>query len=42
MPKSDDDIQKDKEKLLASLKDSSGIVTYACEKAGFSRSESVG
>ena len=37
MPKSDDDIQKDKEKLLASLKDSSGIVTYACEKAGFSR-----
>lgn len=37
MPKSDDDIQKDKERLLASLKESSGIVTYACEKAGFSR-----
>lgn len=37
MPKSDDDIQKDKMKLLESLKDSSGIITYACEKAGISR-----
>ncbi|MCD8136113.1 MAG: hypothetical protein LUH01_09245 [Parabacteroides gordonii] len=37
MPKSDEDIQRDKEKLLDSLKESSGIVTYACEKAGFSR-----
>lgn len=37
MPKSDDDIQKDKTKLLESLKDSSGIITYACEKAGISR-----
>lgn len=37
MPKSDDDIQRDKTKLLESLKDSSGIITYACEKAGISR-----
>lgn len=37
MPKSDNDIQKDKTKLLESLKDSSGIITYACEKAGISR-----
>lgn len=37
MPKSEDDIRQDKELMLASLKDSSGIVTYACEKAGFSR-----
>lgn len=37
MPKSNYDIQRDKEKLLTSLKDSSGIVTYACEKAGISR-----
>lgn len=37
MPKYDADIQKDKEKMLESLKECSGIVTYACEKAGFSR-----
>lgn len=37
MPKAEEDIQKDKEKLLTSLKDCSGIVTFACEKVGLSR-----
>ena len=37
MPKAEEDIQKDKEKLLDSLKECSGIVTFACEKVGLSR-----
>lgn len=37
MPKAEEDIQKDKEKLLNSLKECSGIVTFACEKVGLSR-----
>lgn len=37
MPKSDEDIKKDKAALLDSLKDCSGIVTFACEKVGLSR-----
>ena len=36
MPKAEEDIQKDKEKLLDSLKECSGIVTFACEKVGLS------
>lgn len=37
MPKHEEDVQKDKEKLLVLLKECSGIVTFACEKAGLSR-----
>lgn len=37
MPKHEEDVQKDKERLLISLKDCSGIVTFACEKVRLSR-----
>lgn len=37
MPKKPEDTQKDKEKLLQCLRETSGIVQYACEKAGISR-----
>lgn len=37
MPKKEADIQKDKEKLLNCLRETSGIVQFACEKAGISR-----
>lgn len=37
MPKHEEDVQKDKEKMLESLKECSGIVTFACEKVGLSR-----
>lgn len=37
MPKKSEDIQRNKERLLISLKDCSGIVTFACEKVGLSR-----
>lgn len=37
MPKHEEDVQKDKDRLLESLKECSGIVTFACEKVGLSR-----
>lgn len=37
MPKAEENIQKDKDTLLESLKECSGIVTFACEKVGLSR-----
>lgn len=37
MPKHEEDVQRDKERLLISLKDCSGIVTFACEKVRLSR-----
>lgn len=37
MPRHAEDVQKDKERLLVSLKECSGIVTFACEKVGLSR-----
>lgn len=37
MPRHEEDVQKDKERLLVSLKECSGIVTFACEKVGLSR-----
>ena len=37
MPKHEEDVQRDKERLLISLKDCSGIVTFACEKVKLSR-----
>lgn len=37
MPKAEENIQKDKNSLLESLKECSGIVTFACEKVGLSR-----
>lgn len=37
MPKHEEDVQKDKEKMLESLKECSGIVTFACEKVRLSR-----
>lgn len=37
MPKHEEDVQRDKDRLLISLKDCSGIVTFACEKVRLSR-----
>jgi hypothetical protein len=37
MPKTDQQTQRDKDKLLNCLKETSGIVAYACERAGISR-----
>ena len=42
MPKHEEDVQKDKEKMLESLKECSGIVTFACEKVRLSRQTFVG